>query len=441
MVKLSIKKSNWLSNKSGILNWWIYICVCTLVSCTESSIDAPPNVILIMADDMGVETLSCYGGTSYQTPHLDNLASQGIVFDQCYSTPLCTPSRVQLMTGKYNFRNYVGFGILDSNEYTFGHLFQELGYQTCVVGKWQLYGNDHQYKLAGQHGTLPKQAGFDEYCLWQVKDRGPRYKHPVIDVNGQLQNFPNQFGPDVFTQYVMDFVTRNRDKSFFVYFPMCLVHDPFVPTPWSENYDSSLTKKSDTTYFSDMMIYMDHQIGKIIGILDAQKISENTLVLFIGDNGTSRQVYSTWNNQQIKGEKGFPNKWGTHVPFIARWNNAISPGIRSSQLVDFTDFFATFQDITDSALRDDIDGQSFLPILKGKSQSSRKYVFNHYDPIWGKFKKSRHVHDGEWKLYDDGRFYHISSDYSELNNLADSTLKPEIVEIKSSFNQILAKMQ
>ena len=140
-----------------------------------------PNIILIMADDLGYETLGINGSDDYQTPNLDKLAKEGMNFTQTYSMPLCTPSRVQIMTGKYNFRNYIGFGLLKPEEPTFAHYLKQSGYNTFVAGKWQLYGNAGQHELAGgQIGTLPESAGFDEYFLWQVQALGSRYKDPMI---------------------------------------------------------------------------------------------------------------------------------------------------------------------------------------------------------------------------------------------------------------------
>jgi len=139
----------------------------------------PPNIILIMADDLGYECLGSYGSTSYKTPVLDELAATGMRFEHCYSQPLCTPSRVKVMTGKYNSRNYTVFGSLDPKETTFAHVLKKSGYATCAAGKWQLYG--------GGSGTSPEQAGFDEHCLWQVKDRGSRYSDPTVLENGTLR--------------------------------------------------------------------------------------------------------------------------------------------------------------------------------------------------------------------------------------------------------------
>ena len=159
----------------------------------QSEADArPPNIVLIMADDMGFECLNSYGGTSYQTPELTRIASEGIQFDHCYSTPICTTSRVQLMTGKYNFRNYECFAYLNPQEKTFGHLLQRAGYATLVVGKWQLNGyNARPPKPGWDNKRRPLESGFDECYLWQVDGyKSERYWGTLLNENGDDQQLP-----------------------------------------------------------------------------------------------------------------------------------------------------------------------------------------------------------------------------------------------------------
>ena len=152
-----------------------------------------PNIILILSDDLGYETLGCYGGTSYKTPILDHLANSGALFNNAHVQPLCTPTRVQLMSGKYNFRNYIGFGLMDPNERTFGHIYSDNGYKTCIAGKWQLYSyNPPNEKPEDRNkGQKIEDAGFDEYCVWhahQTEEKGSRYKDPIIYQNGEYLN-------------------------------------------------------------------------------------------------------------------------------------------------------------------------------------------------------------------------------------------------------------
>ena len=413
---------------------------------STSSMDYQPNIILIMADDLGMETLASYGGTQYSTPNLDKLAATGMQFENCYATPLCTPSRVQIMTGKYNFRNYLGFGILDPKEITFGHKLQEAGYKTCVAGKWQLYGNQRQRELVGGRvGTLPQDAGFDNYCLWQVKDRGWRYKSPTIETteNG-LETFDGDYGPDKFVEYIETFITENQQGPFFVYYPMCLVHDPFLPTPEGDDfnqYDPKL-KLNDTTYFGETMTHMDKQVGRIVKKLDALALSEKTVVLFVGDNGTDRKVVSTWKGQKIKGAKGYTVEAGTHVPFIANWRGTITPG-KNQNLIDFTDFFPTLLDVAgDKDNSGEIrDGLSFYSQLIGEKTKTRDWIFCHYAPAWGNFHNKRYVQNTEWKLYESGDFFNFSLDPEEKNSVPIDKLTTQQQQLRAEFLEVLSNMK
>lgn len=237
-----------------------------LLACSKS--ETPPNIVLIMADDMGYECLGCNGSTEYKTPNLDRLASDGIRFDNCYSQPLCTPSRVKIMTGKYNYRNYEDFGYLNPNQQTFGNLLQEAGYATCIAGKWQLNGLNRN-NPNNQDTNRPNHFGFDEYCLWQlhhknVKGAG-RFADPLITQNGEdLARNSEAYGPRIFADYILDFIDRKADQPFFVYYPMVLVHDPFVPTPDSPEWaEFERRNEKDTAYFADMINYTDRIVGEL----------------------------------------------------------------------------------------------------------------------------------------------------------------------------------
>src|SRR5206468_779457 len=177
-----------------------------------------PNVILILADDLGYETVGADGGTSYKTPALDGLAAGGVRFTHCYVQPLCTPTRIQLMTGQYNVRNYVDFGWMDPRLQTFANFFKASGYATCIAGKWQL----------GRDVNLPRKFGFDEACLWQHTRRPGRYKDPGLEINGKEKDYTKgEYGPDLVNDYALDFITRNKSRPFCLYYPMMLTHAPF----------------------------------------------------------------------------------------------------------------------------------------------------------------------------------------------------------------------
>ena len=220
-----------------------------------------PNIILIMADDMGYECVAANGGGPYKTPALDRLAETGMRFEHCYSQPLCTPSRVKLMTGMNNSRNYTTFGELDRGQTTFAHLLKKAGYATCIAGKWQL----------GTQADSPKHFGFDESCLWQHtrpakdKNRDTRYPNPHLEINGKPVDYSNgEYGPDVVSDFLCDFIERHKDKPFVAYYPMILPHSPFVPTP-----DSADPKCRDNNQnYRDMVAYIDKVVGKLVAKLD-----------------------------------------------------------------------------------------------------------------------------------------------------------------------------
>lgn len=387
-----------------------------------------PNIILVMADDMGYECLGSYGGESYTTPNLDQLAAEGMRFTHAFSQPLCTNTRTELMTGKYIYRNWVAFGILDPAEITIGHLMSEQGYATCIVGKWQLQSYDPvDYpgsELRRGIGMHPADAGFDEYCLWHTghtEDKGSRYADPVILQNGAiLENTNGGYGPDIFTQYLTDFIARQKDKPFFVYYPMALPHGPFVPTPDSEEWmDEEMRHSSDNVFFEDMVSYTDKIMGKIMQSLKELELQDNTLLLFYSDNGTHQSIYSFRNGTQVKGGKGLSTDAGIRVPLIACWKGMIQAGTQSDALVYSCDFLPTILHASGSELAQDFicDGVSFLPVLICSEEERRDWIYTDFDPKpgWDKdqFTPLRYVLNHNYKLYDDGRFYHWSTDLLE----------------------------
>lgn len=394
-----------------------------------------PNIILIMADDLGYECLSCYGSQSYSTTHLDKLAQTGVRFTHCYSQPLCTPSRVQIMTGQYNFRNYTEFGALHPQEVTFAHILQKAGYATCVVGKWQLAARNKGI------GTYPAQAGFDEHCLWQVDQLGSRYWNPLIQENGRIrEDLEGRYGPDVFLDYIERFMERKKKVPFFIYFPMVLTHNPFLPTPASITPENRTEKHPK--YFADMVAYMDQIIGKIADKADELGIRKNTVILFTGDNGTNLAIHSKMKDRTVRGGKGTPTDAGTHVPFIANWLGTSPEGRICDDLIDFTDFFPTLAQIAGAAVPENlpVDGRSFLPQIKGRQGIPREWIFCHNDPRWGVWKPCRFVRDKRWKLYDDGRLFDMQADLLERSPIRDSQDR-KILAVCRRLQRILDKMK
>jgi arylsulfatase A len=383
-----------------------------------------PNIILIMADDLGYEMLGCYGNKEKLTPHLDQLAGSGMKFERCYSTPLCTPSRVQLMTGKYNHRNYIGFGLLDPQETTFGHMMRQQGYKTGITGKWQLLGNERQRELAGgKIGTLPMNAGFDEVCLWQVDTLGSRYKNPTIYTHaGVSTTLQGQYGPDVFNQFALSFIEKHKDEPFFLYYPMCLTHAPFEPTPLSEGFADG--RKENTGYFNDMVRYMDRLVGNVMTKLSDLSLLENTIVIFIGDNGTDTNITFEVNGEKRKGEKGITTDGGIHAPMLVSWKDHVAPGSVNASLIDFTDFVPTFLQAAGQppSAYPKLDGVSFYPQLLGNNSGHREWVFCHYDPNWGGRVPKTFALDTRWKVYSTGEVFDYTADRDEKSPLTKKQL-------------------
>ncbi|MFV0268400.1 MAG: sulfatase-like hydrolase/transferase [Draconibacterium sp.] len=405
-----------------------------------------PNVILIMADDMGYECLGAYGSTSYRTPNIDKMASEGILFSNCVSQPLCTPSRVKIMTGKYNYRNYDYFGHLSLSEYTFGNLMQEAGYETCIAGKWQLNGLAYKDSIEDWNdNTRPHKFGFEEYCLWQLTKtgrEGERYADPLIEQNGKvLERNRDEYGPDIFSDFVLDFIERKKDKPFFVYYPMVLVHDPFVPTPDSREWENpELRYQKDNAYFKDMVAYADKIVGRIIQKLEELNLDENTLVIFTGDNGTNISISSHIGEELIVGGKGKTTDAGTHVPLVVHWPAQIKEKLVFNELIEFSDFFPTLAELTEMDIES--DGKSFYPLLTGDTYQPRKTAFVHYDPRWGDYvnrHRNQFVRTLEYKLYPDSRFYNLTTDKLEKNPLNSDSLSNNELNVRTALENELKK--
>ncbi len=385
-----------------------------------------PNIVLIMADDVGIEGLGCYGGISYRTPALDALAEGGLRFTHAYSQPLCTPTRVQLMTGKYNHRNWKFFGILDPQEKTFGHYLSAAGYATAIFGKWQLQSYDppdfpgaERRRGTGMH---PKDAGFDEYALFHAlhtEDKGSRYANPsmlegVAGKEGTLKKYQGKFGEDLWVAKTIDFLERHRDQPAFVYYPMALPHWPFVPTPISDDWDPEKPVTESLAYATDMIEYMDKAVGNLISGLDSKGLRDNTLVVFYSDNGTHLQVTSKMSDgRTIGGGKGSTRQTGIHVPLIVSWPGHVQPAV-SSSLIDASDFLPTLLELAGGHLpaQEICDGISFAPELLGRTNTKRESVFFWYDPRPGddKLQFSREVFalDHHYKYFRDGRLLKLT---------------------------------
>ncbi len=411
-----------------------------LLSCkTEPS---RPNIILIMADDMGYECLAINGASDYQTPNLDRLGQTGIRFNNTFSQPLCTPSRVKIMTGKHNYRNYEYFGYLNPNQKTFGNLMKEAGYTTCISGKWQLNGISFE-RPGFEDVNRPNHFGFDEYCLWQLnrpRKDGERYADPLIYKNGiQLTDLGDEYGPDIFSDFVCKFIENNAEKAFFIYYPMVLVHEPFVPTPDSpewQNHENRYAK--DTAHFKDMMAYTDKIVGKIQQKLIDLELEGNTLLIFTADNGTDTHIITHTTNGPYPGGKSYTTQRGIHVPMIASWPRTVKKPFVFNDIIDFNDFYPTLADIAGIDISNEqIDGKSFYSVLKGDPSEIKNATLIHYDPQWGNTSRNRNrfALDNNYKLYQGGDLYNYRNDIDELKPIM--VLDNEQLKTKNELEKLL----
>jgi arylsulfatase A len=393
--------------------------------------DRPPNILFILADDLGAGELGCYGNRKNATPNLDAMARDGVRFETCYATPLCSPSRVEVMTGRYGFRtgftNFIGRVTtrkerLSADEITFADVLKQRGYATGLSGKWQL-------GLISQHPTMIHDSGFDDYFSWAWKEGGlpvdakfdgsprQRYWHPAIVENGKhVPTTPDQYGEDMYSDWIISFMRRHRNGPFLAYYPMCLVHEPWDPTP-DLKHPGGKTEGG----LQRNVEYMDHVVGKVLKSLDDLGLADNTIVFFCGDNGTGRDGKATVTEK------------GVRVPMIVR-----GPGIRknlvSGELIDFSDVLPTMAEFAGATAPANIDGRSFASVLQGKAGPKREWIFSY-------LAYERMLRDGRWLLEGNGKFYDCGdsrngSGYRDVTGSSD----PEAVAARKRFDSILERL-
>ncbi len=397
---------------------------------------ARPNVVLILADDLGYETIGAYGGESYRTPHLDRLAAEGARFTQAYAQPLCTPTRLQLMTGQSNVRNYINFGTMDPTLTTFAHHFRRAGYRTAIAGKWQL----------GPAVDLPQRLGFDESCLWQHTRIPPRYANPGLEYNGVPKDFDRgEYGPDLVHAFVQDFISRHRAEPFLVYYPMILTHSPYQPTPDSPDWDPTAVGERVNVHerhFGEMVTYMDKQVGQLVAHLESLGLRERTLLLFVGDNGTGRGTRSRFQGRDFLGGKGTTTDAGMHVPLIVSQPGTVARGTVCADLVDTTDFLPTLCAAAGIAVPASpvLDGRSFWPQLRGEKGTPRDWLYAWYSPRQRPELEAREfAYTARHKLYRTGEFYDLAADPDEKTALPVAGLTGEAAAAARQLSAALAR--
>ncbi|TLX71797.1 N-acetylgalactosamine 6-sulfate sulfatase [Labilibacter sediminis] len=347
-----------------------------------------PNIILILVDDLGKEWLSCYGAEDIQTPNIDRLAKSGILFNNAYGMPQCTPSRVTLLTGQYPFRhgwvnhwdvpNWGGGAHFD--ESLNPSLIVEMkkaGYKTCIAGKWQI----DDFRV--EPDALTK-IGFDEFCMWTGQESGnplpsgKRYHSPYIFTKDGSRTYEKEYGPDIFKNFICDFIKANKDTSMFIYYPMVLTHTPFVNPPNDSATDNLGKHKA-------MVRYADKITQELINTIEDAGIRENTIIIWTTDNGTTGKITGKRNGRKVKGGKAKTTEAGVCLPFIISYPSLVDSNTISNSLIDFTDVLPTCIDLTGRKIGKEytrnntthyIDGVSFKQALLKNEKSPRKWILS-----------------------------------------------------------------
>ena len=382
---------------------------------------ADPNIVLVLADEGGYELFGAYGSTQYSTPRLDGLSDVGTRFTHAYSKPASTPSRVALMTGKSNVRNYVDARTLRPGEYTIADLFGDAGYATAIAGKWQLQGKPNQVA-----GVAADASGFDTYCLWHSDASDSRYWEPTFECDEKLvRHAAGDYGPDKLVDFLHQFIDSNRDRPFFAYYSMLLPHMPFHDPP-----DTQCAADDDQCALENMIAHLDRNVGRVYDKLDDLGLLDNTVFVFTSDNGTHDAIVSHLDGEAIRGDKGMPTGGGTRVPLIVR-APGVSGGRVVDDLIDITDLLPTLAEAAGLTIPADIavDGVSFWNRLQGGSGNPREWTYTYYFPepyaAVGGLRTPRHhpeaayTHNKGYKLYASGDLYDLSADPHEVRPLAD----------------------
>ncbi|MBL8212137.1 MAG: sulfatase-like hydrolase/transferase [Bryobacterales bacterium] len=383
-----------------------------------------PNFVFILADDLGIGGLSCYGADNFKTPHLDALAAGGIRFTRAYTAPLCGPSRALLMTGRYAFRTGATNQdatreIKPSAETFLPEILKPAGYRSACVGKW------------GQLPLGPAAFGFDEYLhapgsgsYWNTQERAKAYQ-----VNGKSKPLADkEYLPDVMHDFAVDFIERHRASPFCLYYSLSHVHSDILPTPLSAPGSKDL--------YADNIHYMDRLVGKLVAQLDRLQLRENTLIIFMGDNGTAEGYaeQSTVRGRRISGEKGSMLEGGALVPMLANWRGVTPKGRVTPALVDSTDIVPTFAELAGAKLPDKvIDGQSFVGTLRGQNKHPREWVFLQLARRW-------YVRDAAWKLNQAGELFDMSQAPFAEPLVSAEKMTPAAQAARARLQAVLAQL-
>jgi arylsulfatase A-like enzyme len=341
----------------------------TAALCTNQAQAAvKPNIVFILTDDQGWFDLGANGNPHVETPNIDQLAAEGVRFTHFYASPVCTPTRASLMTGRHYQRTgavdtFLGRDTLDSRETTMGNVFQQAGYRTACVGKWHL-GRYMKYH--------PNRRGFDEYFgFWQYgfmnryDDSDELFDNRTpVEVTGYIT--------DVLTDRAIRFVRENRNRPYLLYLAYNAPHSPYlVPDRYIDRYLKKNIPLQDARIYG-MLSCIDDNVGRLLQTVD----KENTIVVFMGDNGGTSRYFKAG----LRGNKGSAYEGGVRVPFIARWPGKLPAGAVTAAMAQHIDVLPTFCELAEIPAPSKLDGKSLAPLLKtGRGESPHGFIYNQWN--------------------------------------------------------------
>jgi len=385
------------------------------VGCNQSGADIPisnqlPNVVIILTDDQGWGDLSHSGNTNLSTPHIDHLARKGVSFDRFYVQPVCSPTRAELLTGRYHLRSGVygtssGEERLDLDEVTLADVFKAVGYATAAFGKWHS-GMQYPYH--------PNGRGFDEFYGFCSGHWGD-YFSPMLEHNGQVVR-GSGFLVDDLTERAMDFMEKNQHQPFLLYLPLNTPHSPMqVPDRWWDNFqDKSLgmtlpLEQGEDLAFTKAALAMceniDWNVGRLMEKISELALEENTIVLYFSDNGPNS---FRWNGG-MKGRKGSTDEGGVRSPFFIQWKGTLPEGKEIPQIAGAIDLLPTLVGLAKIPLPSTkpLDGKSLAPLLLEDQPSwDDRIIYSH----WNGHTSLR---SQDFRLDKDGKLFHMVSDPSQ----------------------------
>lgn len=399
----------------------------TLLLCGVSAgAERRPNIVLILTDDQGWPELGVHGNPVLETPNLDRLAREGVRFSRFYASPVCTPTRAALMTGRYPQRTgaidtYLGRDTLAPDEVTVAEVLRKAGYRTGQFGKW------HLGRYARYH---PQSRGFDDYFgFWQYGFIN-RYFDSEELFEGRTPVTTAGYVTDVLTDRALRFVEENRERPFFLYLPYNAPHAPnLAPDPVVAKYLRKGVSLTNAQIYG-MIDVVDQNVGRLLKKLDDSGLRDDTLVVFMTDNG----FVSSHHTAGLRGRKGTVFEGGIRVPFIARWPGRLAAGRVVDTPAQHIDLFPTFCEAAGAPLPAGrkLDGVSILPVLRGATSASpHRYLFHQWSRVRPSPDQNWAVHEGNLKLAN-GMLFDLAADPGETRDLAPA--QPEkAAELRKAF--------